>query len=109
MAELLYTFRQRQPMASYSYQVGKDYLDKLLKAFPETHKPSNTGLFEELSSREMEILRLLAEGKTNKRIAEELIISPGTVKAHTANIYRKLDAVNRTQAIALAREHKLLN
>ncbi len=109
MAELLYTLRHRQLMHPHEYQIGKDYLSKLLAAFPETHKPGNTGLFEELSSREMEILRLLAEGKTNKQIAGELIISPGTVKAHTANIYRKLDAVNRTQAIALAREHKLLN
>jgi LuxR family maltose regulon positive regulatory protein len=108
MAELLYTFRQKQPTDPNEYHIGKDYLDKLLKAFPEAHKPGNIRLFEELSRREIEILRRMAEGKTNKQIAEELIISPGTVKAHTANIYRKLDAVNRTQAIALAREHKLL-
>ena len=108
MAELLYTFRQRQPVGPHSYQIGKDYLDKLLKAFPAAHKASNTGLFEELSSREIEILQLMAEGKTNKQIAEELIISPGTVKAHTANIYRKLEVINRTQAIALGRELKLL-
>jgi DNA-binding NarL/FixJ family response regulator len=45
---------------------------------------------------------------TNKQIAAELFITAGTVKAHTANIFRKLDAENRTQAIALARDLKLL-
>jgi DNA-binding NarL/FixJ family response regulator len=50
--------------------------------------------------------KLVAAGKTNRRIASELFVSVGTVKAHINNAYRKLDAHSRTQA--LARELKLL-
>jgi predicted ATPase/DNA-binding CsgD family transcriptional regulator len=61
-----------------------------------------------LTSREREILALLAAGKTNPQIAAELIIGAGTVKTHTINIYRKLDVANRTQAIVRARALGLL-
>jgi LuxR family maltose regulon positive regulatory protein len=65
-------------------------------------------LVEPLSERELEVLRLMAEGRTNAEIAAELIIALGTVKAHTSSIYRKLDVRNRTQAIVAAREMNLL-
>lgn len=61
-----------------------------------------------LTSREREILLLLAAGKTNPQIADQLIIGAGTVKTHTLNIYRKLEVANRTQAIVRARELHLL-
>ena len=61
-----------------------------------------------LSDRELEVLALLAEGFSNQEIAEKLIISLGTVKAHSSNIYRKLDVRNRAQAVIAARELKLL-
>ena len=63
---------------------------------------------QNLSPREQEVLDLIAQGRTNKQIAAALIISPGTVKAHTSNIYRKLDVSNSTEAVALARELDLL-
>jgi DNA-binding NarL/FixJ family response regulator len=50
----------------------------------------------------------MALGMTNQEIARQLIVSPGTVKAHTANIYRKLDAANRTEAVARARQLGIL-
>jgi LuxR family maltose regulon positive regulatory protein len=53
------------------------------------------------------VLRLIAAGQSNEEIAEQLIISLGTVKAHTSNIYRKLDVRGRTQAIVKARELNL--
>ncbi len=61
------------------------------------------GLIEPLSRRELEVLQLLALGKTNQDIAQQLIVAPGTVKAHAASIYRKLDVANRTEAVARAR------
>jgi len=60
------------------------------------------------SGRELEILRLFAEGLSNHEITERLIISLGTVKAHSSNIYRKLDVRNRAQAVIVAREIGLL-
>ena len=66
------------------------------------------GLIEPLSERELEVLHLIALGKTNKAIARQLFIAPGTVKAHTASIYRKLDVANRTEAVARARQLGIL-
>jgi ATP/maltotriose-dependent transcriptional regulator MalT len=66
------------------------------------------GMVEPLSERETEVLRLVAAGFSNREIAERLILSLGTVKSHAHNIYGKLHARSRTQAIARARELKLL-
>lgn len=66
------------------------------------------GLLDPLSDRELEILGLFAAGLSNQEIAEKLIISLGTVKAHSSHIYRKLDVRGRTQAIIRANELKLL-
>ena len=63
---------------------------------------------EPLSEREIEVLRLMAEGRSNPEIAAELIIALGTVKAHTSNIYRKLDTRGRTQAVIRAQELGIL-
>lgn len=66
-------------------------------------------LIEPLSPRELEVLHIMALGKTNKQIAQQLVVSRGTVKAHTAAIYRKLDVANRTEAVARARQLGLLS
>jgi LuxR family maltose regulon positive regulatory protein len=65
-------------------------------------------LIEPLSARELEVLALLAHGATNQQIADQLIISERTAKKHVTNILGKLDATNRTQAVARAREVGLL-
>jgi LuxR family maltose regulon positive regulatory protein len=65
-------------------------------------------LVEPLSQRELEVLRLIALGKTNQEVANELIVSAGTIKAHTASIYRKLDVANRTEAVTRARQLGIL-
>ncbi|MBO0777206.1 MAG: response regulator transcription factor [Ktedonobacteraceae bacterium] len=69
-------------------------------ARPEEH--------DELSPREIEILKLIAEGASNRKIAEKLVLAEGTVKNHVSNILGKLHTENRTQAAYLARERNLL-
>ena len=94
------------------------YLEKLLSAFPIPSAPpvehSKTdlrklqpGLIEPLSERELEVLDLLVDGLSNRQIAAKLVVSLGTAKTHIHNIYGKLDAKNRAQAIARARELEL--
>ncbi len=63
---------------------------------------------EELTNREMEILLLIAQGKTNQEIADELFIALKTVKVHVSNILAKLDVQDRTQAVIYAFKHSLV-
>jgi DNA-binding CsgD family transcriptional regulator len=79
----------------------------------DRHEPPQAGrppqaLDEPLSERELEVLNLLALGRTNSEVARELFISLGTVKSHTGNIYRKLGAKNRAEALARARALNLI-
>jgi DNA-binding CsgD family transcriptional regulator len=89
--------------------------DRLLKrgnAMPPperpTPKPSGTSLPADLSEREMEVLRLLAAGATNKQIGATLYLSPNTVRQHTISIYRKTGATGRAEATAWAARYGLL-
>lgn len=95
------------------------YLDRLARALrpapAASAAPSGTrdaagigGLAEPLSGRELEVLRLLAEGKHNQQIADELLESLATVKKHVGHILGKVAAANRTQAVAHARVLGLL-
>ena len=63
---------------------------------------------EALTTRELEVVRLIAEGASNRTIAERLTLSVGTVKRYANNIFSKLDVQSRTQAIAKARALRLL-
>jgi len=63
---------------------------------------------ETFTTRELAVLRLLAQGQTNREIADALFISPPTVRAHVSNILLKLNVANRTQAAMLAQERQLL-
>lgn len=88
------------------------YIDQLLAAFPHS-VPSmklKAEIFpESLSERELEILRLVASGRSNQEIAEILVIAVSTVKSHINNLYAKLGTNRRTQAIAIANELGLLS
>jgi LuxR family maltose regulon positive regulatory protein len=87
-----------------------EYVDRLLEAFEDgLAGEAESPLPEPLTSREHEVLELIAAGLTNREIAAELVISPGTVKKHTGNIYGKLGVSSRTQAAARARELGWLN
>jgi LuxR family maltose regulon positive regulatory protein len=97
---------------TYQQDIAPDYVQRLLAAFPdvETKKIGSTGmqaseseLVEPLSERELEVLDLIAEGLTNPEIAARLYLSPHTVKVHTRNIYGKIGAHNRVEAVSRAR------
>ena len=62
-----------------------------------------------LTEREVEVLRLIAGGKTNREIAEELVIAEGTARRHVANIYEKIGAANRAEATGYALRERLLS
>ncbi|PEX93467.1 response regulator [Bacillus cereus] len=64
-------------------------------------------LHEELTEREYEILLLIAEGKSNQEVADELFIALKTVKTHVSNILNKLNVSDRTQAVIYAFRHQL--
>jgi DNA-binding NarL/FixJ family response regulator len=70
---------------------------------PQAEQPSTL-----LSPREDEVLRLIAGGRTNREIAEQLYLSPHTVKEHTSALYRKLKARNRAEAVQRAQRMGLL-
>jgi LuxR family maltose regulon positive regulatory protein len=93
----------------------KQYARKLLFAFDANGEDTRpkfiteaVELIEPLTPREQEVLLLLAAGDSNLAIAKKLVITVRTVKKHTSNIYSKLNASSRTQAVALAREFGLL-
>ena len=69
-----------------------------------TSKTNQDSLPDPLTERELEVLQLLAEGMSNRAIANELVIALGTTKTHISRIMSKLDAKNRTQAVIIARE-----
>ncbi len=71
-----------------------------------TRRPPEIG--HDLSEREREVLAWLVEGLNNREIAERLMISNSTVKNHLSNIFSKMGTTSRTQAVALAVEHKIV-
>lgn len=88
------------------------YTSKLLAAFSQS-TPIKTqwhgSILEPLSERELEILRLIATGRSNQEIAEILVIAVSTVKSHINHLYGKLGTSRRTQAITIARNFGLLS
>ncbi len=90
-----------------------EYADKLLAAFPNSAavaKSEIRNLQSEmaLSERELEVLRMIAEGLSNQEIADRLVVAPSTVKTHINNLYNKLGVNSRAQAVTRAHALKLL-
>jgi len=91
--------------------IAPDYAATLLSAAGESAlaAPSPVGsLLEPLTPRELDVLRLLVAGLSNQAIAQELIVTVGTVKRHLNSIYGKLAVQSRTQAVARAQTLHLL-
>ena len=92
-------------------KITPEYVNMLLASFVQSNTPQSgvpdpeTGWVESLSAREMDVLKLLAQGCSDKKISESLVIARETVHKHLKNIYDKLDVHSRTEAVANA--HKL--
>ena len=103
---------QRAPARDIDF----DYLAGLLRACgqagaaPPSRRAAAAlpGMAEPLTAREVEVLRLLAAGRSNQRIAYELVVALDTVKKHVTHVLGKLGAANRTEAVARARELGLI-
>ncbi|MBD3107029.1 response regulator transcription factor [Bacillus sp. AGMB 02131] len=78
------------------------------KMMERMRKPKHSELYEDLTNREMEVLLLMTEGKSNQEIADKLFISLKTVKVHVSNILSKLEVQDRTQAVIYAFKHALV-
>ncbi len=88
--------------------IAAKVVGELRRGQPAAGAPESTSLVEALTQREEEILRLLARGRANKEIAEQLFLTEGTVKNYISRVYAKLGARDRTQAALWAVEHGLL-
>jgi LuxR family transcriptional regulator, maltose regulon positive regulatory protein len=93
---------------------ASSYLARIQRAFaprpagPQDAATAVPGLPDPLTSREREVLGLLAQGRANRDIATELVVTLDTVKRHVSHILAKLSATNRTEAVARARELGLI-
>ena len=96
----------RRPVGS----VSPAFLGSLLAAFGgKAQRRHRTGLIEELTERELEVLGLLAAGRSNADMAAMLFVEQSTVKTHLIHLYSKLGVHSRTQAVARARALGLLD
>jgi NarL family two-component system response regulator LiaR len=81
--------------------------ERVIKEF-RVGDPDRQRLFTDLTEREMEVLKLIANGYSNQKIADQLVISLGTVKGHVSNILGKLHLADRTQAAVYAWQEGLI-
>lgn len=88
---------------------GQDVLSGAVKEKINQQKHRKPELYDNLSKREMEVLKILAQGFSNQEIADQLFISLKTVKTHVSNIFNKLEVNDRTQATIFAIQHKLVD
>jgi LuxR family maltose regulon positive regulatory protein len=96
--------------AAAKHHTSPAYLHRLVAAGGDsTHRPTPPGLVDPLSGRELAVLRLLSSDLDGPAIARELTISLNTLRTHTRNIYAKLAANSRREAVARARDLDLLS
>jgi DNA-binding NarL/FixJ family response regulator len=81
-------------------------IDEMIKGLaPRAESSQREAIADGLSSREIEVLRLVAAGRSNQQIADELVISLNTVRRHVSNVFDKTGVANRTEASVYARDH----
>jgi DNA-binding NarL/FixJ family response regulator len=83
---------------------GPGIAQRLIGFFSASHPSAQSRIFPELTERESQVLALIAHGRTNTEIAEQLVLSLKTVRNHVSNIFSKLQVADRAQAILRARE-----
>jgi LuxR family maltose regulon positive regulatory protein len=108
--KIAYSLTTRSFVTDLLFRLTGQQDEASAEAHPNTPSPdAYTAPIELLTPREMEVLRLAASGRTNQEIAAELSLSVNTVKRHLNNIFLKLGATTRTQAIALAHQQGWLH
>ncbi len=115
MATLLGRLVAAQRAEPAAHRVPLDCLARLQRAFDAGHPGPDhgraapgRGIVEPLTSRELEVLEMLAAGRSNQAIARQLVITLDTVKKHVTHILGKLGAANRTEAVSRARQLGLI-
>ena len=114
MAQLLSEAAAQGIMPEYTGKLLAAFKDEVKKHQGESLQPASPlppgvrPLIEPLTPREREVLQLIAAGRSNPEIAEQLVIAVTTVKTHAKNIYGKLQVTNRLQAVARAQDLNLL-
>jgi DNA-binding NarL/FixJ family response regulator len=98
-AEVVATLRR---ILQGEHVLTPDLASRFLREFQSHESPTRRPKLPPLSSREEEVLRLLATGETNRQIAKRLFVAEETVKSHVAAIFRKLEVSDRTRAAVLA-------
>jgi DNA-binding NarL/FixJ family response regulator len=81
---------------------------RLIEDYLRRPRPEAQARLDDLTERELEVLRLLAEGLSNAEVAERLVVSDETVKTHVSRVLTKLDVRDRTQAVVVAYESGLV-
>jgi len=117
MADLLGLLVAAQRTDQAAADLPLDYLARLLHAVDATPPAAQRGpavaagpgLIDALTARELQVLDLLAAGRSNRRIAAELVVTLDTVKKHVGHVLDKLGAANRTEAVARARQLGLIS
>lgn len=108
MGKLLRKAISRGICHDYTTQILQILCENIGESDRKIFLKSSSALIEPISKRELQILRLVAAGLSNREIAEELFLAIGTIKKHINNIYGKLNVNKRTQAVARAQELSLL-
>jgi LuxR family transcriptional regulator, maltose regulon positive regulatory protein len=115
MRDLLARLPDARPGQQHAaHRIDPGYLAALLRACgqadaaPPRKRAAPPGLVEPLTDRELEVLRLIAAGRSNQRIAHDLVVALDTVKKHVTHVLGKLGVANRTEAAARARELGLI-
>jgi ATP/maltotriose-dependent transcriptional regulator MalT len=117
MATLLQRLIRARRRGEAVSRAEREHISRVVRAFqPVVRRPempgsarAATGLIEPLTRRELEVLGSMATGRRNRQIADELVVTLDTVKRHVSHIFDKLGTTNRTEAVARARELRLIS